>query len=225
MRCDDRDWVHARLQRMASAIERDVGLAELPNRLKIAINACLVLAGARPAARLEYVFPPDSANPLGASSHLGRELRAVVRAAARRGRRLGLVNFGGHAYEPLLADLDASAARDLATLRDSVGSDLDEPLVSAMGRALGYRCPYPRPFPASADTATLVVRIVDAHTGQGDEGWLAGFACGSASAAADARRDMRLGLLPAASRALAGAIVRSIDGSRTWVVEGFGVRR
>ena len=100
----------------------------------------------------------------------------VVANSPRRPKRPAFrsrhVTYGGHSLEPLFVDIDrVYYARDVATLRNSIGGDHVEPLVSAMGRTLGYRCPYVN----KKDIYT--VRFGVSILGGDQNAFLAGFGC------------------------------------------------
>lgn len=212
---------------------RDDGtvLADLSDLL----NVALVLLGVRSGARLDqssYAREGSSdarCAPWG-RSHLSQ---AVGREAARLGARVAVLD----AYEPLLLDLDAVSERDVRTLREryarsgashSSVSDLREPVVGAMGRALGYACPYPRKYPRGAAAAAGTVIGLEARVRRVDGGapnavteslWLAGFACGSGAAGARARTAAADRWLVPACAALGGCTLRYAG--RRYVVTGF----
>ena len=190
--------------------------AKFEGLLGCAVNACLVLAGVRPAARLEYYTKPGRPH---VDTEFFREILRIAAALRRAtGRRLEVVNFGGHGIEPLLVDTDRADPRDVATLRASVGGDLVEPLVSAMGRTLGYRCPFD-PV-RDSHNVRLGVRIEGCIVGDGSSSFLAAFGCAGKRRAEREHAVLVRDWLAPAARALAGTIVEG-PGGRTYVVAGF----
>lgn len=95
-------------------------------KIEHVVNACLVLAGVRRGARLEYHMK-DS-----------RFMRDLASIGARR--EYPCVVVCPHMCEPLIVDEGKSQASDMAILEELFGveSDMKEPLVGAMGRLLGY---------------------------------------------------------------------------------------
>lgn len=103
--------------------------------------------------------------------------RAIATEARRRKVRV-LILPG---YEPLVIDLDAVSARDVRVLRERYHTgrgDLTEPLVGAMGRALGYGCALPVDHKRPEHVFRLEARLYDTGTGQPQPSlYLAAFRC------------------------------------------------
>lgn len=133
------------------------------------LNVMLVLTGVRRAARVESV-------------RRGSALEAaVLRLAQRYPRRIAILYWGCHDTEPLILHPALLHTRDAIAITECTAenvSDLQEPVSGAMGRLLGYRCPYAGVGRWDArGTVTLEFYImVDGIEQSG--GWLAGFGCG-----------------------------------------------
>jgi hypothetical protein len=126
------------IKRLAAASERDFEGPRRQGQLAPLINAALVFAGVRAAARLEYSFRGN-----------GREAPKLFAAIKRLGRNRGiaLVQFGFREYrheEPLVVNLDRVDANDVQIVAKEETSDVEEPLLGAMGRLLQYECPFPK---------------------------------------------------------------------------------
>ena len=131
------------VQKLLDAIRADevagrveAGGAAAFEKIGLVLNALLVVAGVRDACRLEYY-------PLSGNNAMDTQFIRCLGSSFGDGRLVRLVNFGGHTLEPLLVNVRRADPADVKVLIDSRGSDLQEPLVGAMGRLLGYTCPYP----------------------------------------------------------------------------------
>ena len=213
----------AALQRLARAAATD-GARGAEAVLVNALNAALVLCGVRVAARMDD------------STHPGP---AFMRALSATGLRL--VEWGGRASEPLVVRASSwppspRAAIDLATVVQSRGSDLEQPVVGAMGRLLGYRCAYEASARSNrtwnARGIASLMAVVQALRSDGGgplhELQLAGFGCGRSVPAARAAavfRRMTAEWAQAATRALGGATVRlpGTSAHPAYLVVGFHI--
>ncbi len=205
------------VQALARAAARDGARAsDAEDVLENAINAVLVLAGVRPAARLDHhrgVGPAFS--------------RALKTLAVRSGRPLRLQPWGPSSVEPPVVDTQRCSARDIATVVEGSDSDLTPTISAAMGRLLGYRCPYresdsgTRWKGAGVIALTADVQRVDAGTMGAATLWLAGFGCARGEDAPGTMRRMVNEWGQASSRALAGSIIRVAGVS--WLIVGFRV--
>lgn len=211
----------ALLRRLCSALRREqqgAGEEVEVEQLGDALNAALVLLRVRPGARLDGAWgerSPGRGSPL---------LRAVAAEARRLGVRVAVV--GGR--ELLVLDLGAVRACDAEVLRGRYGApgadDMQQPLLGALGRALGYGCAHPGAGAAAvarASTLSLLACLHDAATGERHDVWLAGFLCagGGASARQAAASRVVTEWVGPAARALGGATLRW--GARRLVVAGF----
>lgn len=155
-----------------------------PSNLSDALNLYLLLVGARPGVRLDgtsYARHRGVLEPWE-SSNLLRVFREEARAS---GLRVAVVS----AYEPIVVDLQRVKRSDVATLRKlytqellAHDGDLNEPLVGAIGRALGYGCG-PSGLRASASAARDFVSL-EVFLGSSKQSkqstqsvWLAAFGC------------------------------------------------
>ena len=207
------------LSRLCAALNSDCQIRASNTHeegLSDVLNAALVLIGVRPGARLDLTSYARSKGRCTAWSR-----SALKRAIAREARRLGVRLAWIDSYEPLVINLDAVSDEDVRTIRALYVpgmSDLREPLVGAMGRVLGYGCPY---VPLTNRTAgvSLEARLYCADTGRPQSSlWLAGFQC-SRRSAADARiAAVRHWLAPACA-ALGGCALDYFG--RRYVVAGF----
>lgn len=131
------------------------------------VNACLVLAGVRCGARLEY-HTKDS-----------RFMQELANIGARREHPC--VAVCPHVCEPLIVDVAKSQASDIGILEERFGveSDMVEPLVSAMGRLLGYKCEYPKAGQHDDTNKMINFRaLLQIGFEKPITLWLAGFGCG-----------------------------------------------
>ena len=135
-----------------------------------AVNAALVVAGLRPAARLDD----------GCHTVISR-LRTYV---ASHRQSFGIV-FGAAANEPLLFAQARVSTQDLRTVR-SPARDWDQPVWDAYGRLLGYPCVIrgtcAKPGNRHGAMVTATLRRRRSH--RLETVWLMGCCCASA---ADAR--------------------------------------
>ena len=186
-----------------------------PEVLCSVINVCLVCAGVRSAARLD--FPQD----------LTASFLQKVRSIGRH-RGMQVVTWGGHKNEPLFVNTDAVDARDLATVRSCRGSDLEPVVNAAMGRLLGYMCLYPSGTFGESREFVLValVRRVDYCATTPEIGLqklqLAGFGCAnnmSKRRLASIRAQMMVEWVGPACAALGGCTVPL--GKAIYMVVGF----
>ena len=158
------------LKRLVKALEKDVSRSSKRSSedLGDAINAALVLHGVRSGALLDhsyYTLQKPPAALLRAVTAEARRLKAKVKV---------LKSEAGHL---IVFDATAVSAPDQAVLGSSGWTnDMQEPVLGAMGRALGYACTYPQndePRRIMHFEAVLHGR----ETASEDSVWLAGFFC------------------------------------------------
>ena len=131
------------LQRLSDAMNDDVGAKRVSHEgcMKDVLNAYLLVVGARPSVRLDgssYQRKKGFMVPWANSAFL----RSLKAEAKQSNMKIEVV-LG---YEPIAMNVDRVSAKDMSIIRrlyKPKRSDLDEPLVGAIGRALGYECAYP----------------------------------------------------------------------------------
>ena len=229
-----RSALRSALRRLATALIADPGTEPFDGSCVHAINACLVLAGVRTAARLEHRMRDGRA---GGPGPFWREVEAQCALAAAgafgRRRRVGVRTYGGNgaSQEPLVVNLDEASAEDLAALAGS--DDMQEPLLSAMGNLLGYRCRLPdkRRSRASSYTVELLAHLQWYHHGDGkDMGdpprmtrQVAAFMCGDGDEAARATQVLERAWSEPARALMQGAEFDGPEPGLVCVVAGFSV--
>jgi len=184
---------------MQSALDALASVTDTTN----AIHVCMVLAGVRRAARLDGSLTP------GFPSVLRRLARAM-------GKRVAFVRWWGAKpeYEPLVVDVtdaDPAILRDVRVLRQKRRKydDMEEPIVGAMQRLLGYPCPFRCGKPRTS--VGFWVKLEN-----GEMFWLGGFFCNMSSVTElggvrSIRNHLTKQWVQPAEKALKGCIVRSPD--------------
>jgi hypothetical protein len=196
------------LQGLIRAMERD---GPIGNNWQHAINACLVIAGVRTAARLEY-YVRDIRH-----SHF---IRSLQRLGAKTNTRVVFFGFGNS--EPLLVDLNRANQSDLKILQESQNrSDLEEPLLGAMGRLLQYQCPYPGGEFHANPGMSLNVQIQNIDSGALESRWLAGFGCKSRLLKRAVTSAIHTWIIPACASNLIGCVFTMKN--TKYVIVGFNV--
>lgn len=160
------------LQRLAGAMEADV-MPRQPGRcvrvpahcVGDVLNAFLVLAGARPGARLDQSSYSRRQGVLVPWARSGF-VRAICAEAEALGLRVEVV----HAYEPIVMNLDRVGASESK-------SDMDAPLVHSIGRALGYPCGWSDAPAAGSRVFALDAKLHTTAPGAGVLIRLAAFVC------------------------------------------------
>ena len=200
-----------------------------------AVNAALVCAGARCAARLDqgYEYRRNVASPR--RSAFIESVKAFERGV------IGVVSWGRPAGpradpEPLVVNLRCLRAanvdlRDVDAVRANVGSDLEPGISGALGRLLGYPCRYDkeggwdRMGTLSLYAHVHAIDVKTARVTRRERLWLAGFGCGRDVS----QKEMRSHVVAAhtrwvapCSRALAGAVV-DLDDRTKLVIDGFDI--
>ena len=138
------------------------------DHLSDAINLYLVLEGARPAARLDQTSYDRKRGALK-SWRDSTLLSAFWQEAERRGRRADF-SIAMDNYEPIVMNTTRVAERDAATIHKlyAHGNDIDQPLVGAIGRVLGYGCRWSDAPSAVIRVSTVIVPTTPASTGGND---------------------------------------------------------
>lgn len=137
----------------------------------IAINTCLVLAGVRSAARLDLTVI-KLCKPSKFMKTLVRLQRPNIQVVC--------------VAEPLVINVKLASSRDVAIVKEHYGgmSDLEQPLVGAMGRLLGYKCaPLGMGAHKQRARALSLVAMVQIAFKKPERVYLAGFSCGEAVSA------------------------------------------
>lgn len=168
--------------------------------MRAAINVCLVLLGIRPAARLE-------------SSNGPKTMRALVALGRQHGFVVIPVN------EPLIINPKMVRASDIAIVQRLYANtfDMDEPLLGALGRLLGYRCVAPG---ARREHVIDFWVHVQCQFGRPQKVQLAGISCGHGESAKAIDTLTKQWVIPALA-ALGG--FEAIIGGKTCRIVGFWI--
>ena len=169
------------LQRLADALAADVtprGRVS-PSNLSDVLNLYLLLVAARPGVRLDrtsYARHRGVLEPWE-TSNLLRVFREEARAS---GLRVAVVL----AYEPIVVDLQHVKRTDVDTIRKlytpellARDGDMNEPLVGAIGRALGYGCGPSGLRDEARDFVSIEVFLHSSGARRSHSLWLAAFGC------------------------------------------------
>jgi hypothetical protein len=184
--------------------------------LENVLNVALVVVGARVAARLD------------ASGEMSSEMRQNhfkrIKECLRRHKHIEMVMDKS---EPLVVDTSrpgTKRALEIVKKFYKPGfSDLDEPLVGAMGKLLGYGCPHPwskgsYKYAGECPSAEMSVSVKgprDKHSTY----QIAGVMCDTAPEASAALNKFAKACLLASESSLLGAQIKTPFG--TYTIEGF----
>ena len=196
------------LQSLCLAIQQDLTTIPSIDSYSDAINASLVLCGARSGARL------DNGNYKGDSAFI-----TLLLKLAKKSKHIVVVKGS----EPIIADMTKCSKADIDMINKE-GSDLQPDISAAMGRIFGYRCKYEKSSWQQNGHISLEVLIRVFGCDQMHHQQLAAFGCGPSVSV----KEMRAKVLDAYKywvasncHALAGAVV-DVKGF-SFAVVGFDV--